>query len=153
MSPSHNRFQHTGRPLTSEDLDTVEKELGIQLPETLRSHYLRYNGGIPERKVSTAPGYLGFEVHEFDTMRYPQSATDAVFEEHYRMLVGRGLLPSTFIPFAINGGGDPFCISTVDGGIYFHPMDYDESRGPRFIRLADSLEEFVEGLLDEAPED
>src|SRR5262245_24425847 len=46
---SRNRFIHTREQLTTADLHELENALGVKLPDEFREHYLRNNGGSPER--------------------------------------------------------------------------------------------------------
>ncbi len=61
-------------------------------------------------------------------------------------------LPKVFLPFAIDGGGDPFLISLRDkdyGKIYFFRTDmYIEEVGALLL-LYDNFEEFINGLMTE----
>ena len=46
-----NVFYSVKRALTDEDLREFENENNIVMPLKIREHYLRFNGGYPERNV------------------------------------------------------------------------------------------------------
>ena len=46
-----NNFFGVKRALTDGDLKQFETEYNIAMPLTIREHYLKYNGGYPERNV------------------------------------------------------------------------------------------------------
>ena len=46
-----NVFHSVKKPLTNEDLRKFESENNIVMPLKIREHYLKYNGGYPERSV------------------------------------------------------------------------------------------------------
>ena len=46
-----NNFFCVKRALTDGDLKQFETEYNIAMPLKIREHYLKYNGGYPERNV------------------------------------------------------------------------------------------------------
>ena len=46
-----NVFHSVKKTLTNEDLRKFESENNIVMPLKIREHYLKYNGGYPERSV------------------------------------------------------------------------------------------------------
>lgn len=137
-----------GRPLTVADLDEVERAIGIALPPSLRAHYARYNGGTPERATFIAASGDDFDFGPFSTMRWRQHPHQVLFEETYRRIVlQEALVPAWLVPFAIDGGGNFFCMDRGDEAIHYVPMDVpgEPDAGER---IAESLVALVEGMVD-----
>jgi cell wall assembly regulator SMI1 len=44
-----NKFSGSSSAITAADLDHLESTIGKTLPPPFRNHYLKYNGGTPER--------------------------------------------------------------------------------------------------------
>ncbi|MFD2882367.1 SMI1/KNR4 family protein [Pseudomonas lini] len=44
-----NTFSNDEAAITPADLDHLESVIGKKLPTPFRNHYLKYNGGVPER--------------------------------------------------------------------------------------------------------
>lgn len=43
-------FINTSAAITKNDIDEIEKKLNVVLPKKLVLHYMKYNGGISEKK-------------------------------------------------------------------------------------------------------
>jgi cell wall assembly regulator SMI1 len=59
-----NRFGDVGDPVSESDVEAVEERIGFRLPDELRRHYLRVNGGRPERS------YFLRDDHDFELQRF-----------------------------------------------------------------------------------
>src|SRR5436853_6716691 len=98
-----------GRPLTSIDLATLERELGVKLPGDYHSFLLANNGGMP------SPGFI-------DVQGAPGSPTDIQVFFGVDRSVGsssltwnrrafQGRIPDRLLPIACDSGGNLFCVS------------------------------------------
>jgi hypothetical protein len=142
-------FSSTGRQLTAEDLVAVARRLGISIPSDLTAHYLRRNGGRPDRRYFEYNGYEN-ELLEFATMLESGSKAFS-FEATYEHLVGKEkVLPPSLVPFATNSGGDYYCVDSQTQEIYFwaHELSDEPSRALR--KAAPSLLWLLEHLQTEA---
>jgi cell wall assembly regulator SMI1 len=145
-------FEGTASPLSELDIRRVECRLGIQLPEDLKIHYLRHNGGSPR------PGFFhkdgdAYGVGEFLSMNTEKADNKASsFEWVYELLVVQTPeFPRGYIPFADDDtGGDLFLYSVKPGtfgSIMFYQHDcYEDDRHVLF--LAPSLKEFISSLSE-----
>lgn len=119
--------------------------LGFPLPEELREHYLRFNGGQPVPNLFPKDGEL-YEVHDFYPVRYGHS-----LEEAYRnVVIGNKWFPSHLIPIACDPGGDLFCYSVKPselGAIYLHQSDYYDDPERAVVFLAKDLATFLAALV------
>ena len=116
-------FTQVGRPLTVQDLAALEQLVG-ELPEELRQHYLRYNGGVPEKSCFTDDADAENEIDNFLTVGHRQYTDEVLLEDYYRAVVlDRQEFPTGYVPFARNGGDDLYVMSRDDGSIYFWAHD------------------------------
>ena len=141
-----NEIIKTTKPLSEEDIRQLEEQIGIAFPPVLKEHYLRYNGGrIADDKRVYQERDVEVGLKEFLSIRYPRYEGGLVLEYMYIKYVQKlQIIPSNFIPFAIDGGGFPFCFNIDDGTIYLCYLDesIDSPEGPmRYI--APSLSDFI----------
>jgi hypothetical protein len=139
-------FKNTDVDLTTRDIAEVENDLDIRFPDALRIHYLKVNGGDPAPYV--------YEDERVDTVvsaclplkseRGQRTAVDT-----YRHLVLElELVPKTFFPFAVDGGGDYFYVdcSSREGDVYLYR--HDTANEPR-VNLGIGLDGFWKRLKPE----
>lgn len=142
-----NKLTKTARRLKEADLVAIEKKIGFPLPKELRAHYLKHNGGVPERRhFVDAMGYE-YEIQRLVSMREPAFAGDVLFETSYENLVTKkGLIPKQLVLFARGSGGDFYCIDREDGAVVFYAMEHclEPKRAAR--KIAKSLAEFLDGM-------
>jgi hypothetical protein len=144
----NNEIQRTKQSLSATELNGVLDELGIDVPDDLKKHYLASNGGIPKRNLFQQ----GRSIHilqEFLPVKY--ASRGFRFEDTVRNLkLERNVLPEHLIPFAVDPGGDYFCISNrrEDFGHIF--IYRGESRSDRACQwLAKSIRDFIEQMVSE----
>jgi SMI1-KNR4 cell-wall len=115
------KFINSEEPLTTEKIAAFERELGLHFPPGLRGHYLRANGGSPERDV--------YEDENVDTMiqkclplRHGKGSAIRTYEV---LVLSKGLVPKHFFPFACDPGGDYFYVdcSSTRGMVYLYRHD------------------------------
>ncbi len=143
-----NRFIKTAQKLTDEDLAAVEAHIGRPIPPDLAAHYRVFNGGVPRRRFFMIRGEgVVASVQQFEPMRYARYQGEALFEDTVKSLVSeKKLIPPSLLPFAINEGGDFYCIDVNTQCIYFYAMDTDSPE--KAVRLiADSLRGWIDGMV------
>jgi hypothetical protein len=143
-------FRNVDVALSLNDIAKVETEISLTLPEPLRNHYLRWNGGQPEPCV--------YEDETIDTiiaeiLPLKSGAGRGTASKAYRTLVlEKKIMPKHFFPFAVDGGGDYFFAdcSNPDARVYFFRGDYWLSdREKCVVDLSVNFEGFLTHLKPE----
>ncbi len=146
-----NRFVSVGKKISENQIAMIEADLGITLPEELRNHYLKFNGGRPQKCYYTNV-IDTFVVDQFIPIKYGDFTFEDVYRQH---VIEDKIIPSYLIPFAIDPGGDYFCISVRaedKGKVFFFWTEFYEDL-KRAVRLvAPSFEDFIESMKKEPPE-
>ena len=72
-------------------------------------------------------------------------------------MVSKKVIPNTLLPFAIDDGGNFFCLDLTDGNICFYANDsfdsdssYAANHAKAYRWLASSCDAFIKGLKDES---
>lgn len=137
-------------PITEMDLAEIENRLGLVLPEDLRQHYLRFNGGHPLQNLFPKAGEY-FSISEFLPIKY--GTRGARLEDAYVDIVqGNDQFPSDLIPIANDAGGDFFCYCLAPdnlGAISFYQSDYYDDPSRAVVHLAKDLKGFLNSLVAE----
>lgn len=146
-------FEGTAPALSELDIRRVERKLGIRLPQDLKEHYLRFNGGTPRPDFFVKDGEA-YDVEQFFPMNIRKDV-GLIFEDTYLFLVHeKPEFPLGYIPFACDSAGDYFLYSVQPGSfgnIMFNSRaDYGDDDRYVFF-LAPSLREFINSLT-ECPE-
>lgn len=132
--------------LSADELKSVETSLGVSIPPALRDMWLTNNGGEldEERRVYQNDKYE-LDVKYFLPVLHTKNERVVKVEWLYNILVNdKKILPATMLPFAINGGGFPFCINMNDGAVYFANLESQKN-----IYLEQDLDSFVEKVITE----
>ncbi len=145
---NNNTILNPEGAVSAPDIDAVERRIGRTLPEPLRQHYLEANGGQPEKSSFLHEDGFELVVHQFLSMR-PGGKGD--FEDSFlHAKVDAPFLPDDLIPFAIDPGGDYFCISDDAarlGQIFFFYSEEADEPDEATVFLAPSLAEFIDDRL------
>lgn len=145
-----NEFSDVAPALSESDMRAVEREIGYQLPAELRQHYLRINGGAPERRYFLTKDGMELEINEFRPIAHRARPKQITIESTILDLVKtRRLIPEALVPFAVNSGGDFYCVDRRDQSIVYYTMDDCLNPGVATNRAADSLAEFIDGMVTE----
>lgn len=143
-------FIGSEQPVTSSDLDEVERAFGFSFPAAFRGHYLRHNGGSPEEYLFKQNDTV-FVVNNFFPIKYGR--INCLFEDVFRDLkIERQVLPKHLVAFADDPGGDYYCFSVgaKDAGtIWIYRGEYSDEPDRAVQLLAKSLNEFVENMVAE----
>jgi cell wall assembly regulator SMI1 len=148
MSTLH--FKEVSDPLTAADLAAIENQLGISLPLPLKEHFLKYNGGYPEKDnyiwsdgtLTTINCFGSFKSKGFFNI-------EALYID---LVVAENYISSGILPFATDDGGNFFCISCrkIDTGFiyYFNHDHYDVTSKEKALTLVDrkGFSHFIENF-------
>ncbi|MEQ4454254.1 SMI1/KNR4 family protein [Kosakonia sacchari] len=132
--------------LSADELQRVQASLGISFPGVLKAMWLAHNGGEleEERRVYQNDKYE-FDIKYFLPILHTRSEGIITVEWLYKTLVNeKKILPARMIPFAINGGGFPFCINTDDEAIYFANLENQKD-----IYLDPDFDSFINCIVTE----
>lgn len=151
-------FSKTESQLTSiQQIEEVEKYVGLDLPSEYKSHLLNHNGGqcIPsifkfnkkgKSEESCIDWFLAIYDGEYDNLKE--------YIRIYKLEEKR--LPTHILPIAHDPGGNLICISCGKddkGDIYFwdheNEVDYnlsDDQDYSNLFLIAKSFSEFIDGL-------
>ncbi|PIT22544.1 hypothetical protein BGI37_13685 [Snodgrassella alvi] len=156
-----NKFYDSEQAINRVDLNEVEKLLKIKIPVQLRQFLLHHNGGMPENNTWLDPESEFEEVviHELIPIKYYKKSNN---NKNYLMpsiaedLWDRKLLPETLLPFAIDAGGNYFCIDINNGKIYYYTLDtwsdnlsLTDNQNMNTHFLCNSFNEFISKLVCE----
>ena len=133
-------FSDISKSLTREDIETMESELGITLPDSFIDHYLVYNGGIPSKPYFYSEEDVETEIQIFSPIKYGFKDLDLRTVEQ------------KYILFKENGSNQ-ICINLDNGKVYIVYMDIGELDQKCFQFLANDFSEFLNGLSEESVED
>ena len=149
------QIQESNEPLTEEQLNVVQTELGLSLPLGYRQFLLEHNGGYPDAGVFRLPTgrremvdrFLGVHDGEYDNL--------VKYHKIYR-----DRLPFDLMPIAHDPGGNLICIGVTgerNGRVFFwdHEEEAEENTlptGQNVSPVANSFDAFWAMLttLDEA---
>lgn len=140
-------------PLNENDIERIEKEIGIKLPPEFQSFLLKYNGGKPKPDAVRYSGdYFDF-VAFFYGERFRSYASDLIPSVAFY----KELIPNHYLPIGESPGGDVYCLSLKNedyGSVYYwdHEIaNYDgEPWEENLIKLSISLSEFIDDLYEES---
>jgi len=119
-------FSNCGANLSLEDIGDIQQQLDLVLPEELVNHYLIHNGGIPSNSFWILEDGCSLWVKKFLPIKFPVG-TERTLEDSYLLMVAKNVMPNGLMPFAIDHGGNYFCIDT-SGEVYFYAVDgWDEA--------------------------
>jgi SMI1-KNR4 cell-wall len=143
-------FGGTSPPLTDFDLNEVERRFGFIFPSAFRRHYLKQNGGHPDKRYFVDENGTRI-LHDFLPIKASAIATLGTLETNVqRLKVERHLIPPHLVPFANDPFGNFYCFSVGEqdyGAIYWLKMEGKRKPGGDF--LSPSLDDFLAALKTE----
>jgi cell wall assembly regulator SMI1 len=150
-----NEFENTARSLTSDELEHVLDELGIEIPNDLKAHYLAYNGGNPKKYLFREDDVI-YVLQEFLPIKYApvgRRFEDVIHDLQDDLKRGCKVLPDYLIPFAIDPGGDYYCISNRQedlGSVFIFRGEHFDQPNRACKKLATSLRDFIDQMEEES---
>ncbi|WP_444626674.1 SMI1/KNR4 family protein [Flavobacterium columnare] len=146
-------FENTSLPLEKEDFIELSNKIKLNIPPDIINLYSIYNGGeIREDRYIYINEDTDMEVsvNTFFPIKYKRNENDSSIEERYDFFVNKKrLVPSNYIPFAMDDGGYPFCINIDNNKIYMAYLEDYEETNSHMRLVSDSLEHFVNNMLTE----
>jgi hypothetical protein len=123
-----NTFSDDETAITPAHLDHLESAIGKKLPSPFRNHYLKYNGGIPERTYWLSEDFdEPLEVAAFK----PIGGDSSSLLSTYQSMLKKQVIPAHLLPFANDWGGNFFCLNLDSGSIsYFTTDSFDSDLSP-----------------------
>ena len=150
-----NKFLNTKRLLTNDDLKQFESKFNVVMPEKIKKHYLKFNGGYPERSIF----HLGGRDREYAVNYFFSIGCEGgkTIEKTLSIIRDDSVFPSWLVPLADETGGDIFAYSTragEEGAIYYysHEFSYGENPEKYVTFLAKDIDTFLEALISDDDE-
>lgn len=148
-----NKFSDYEKAITPANLDQLESVIGKKLPAPFRNHYLKYNGGMPERAYWVSEDFFDpIEVASFRPITYGEPTLLST----YQLMLKKQVLPAHLLPFADDLGGNFFCLNLDSGAIsYFTTDTFDSDLSPEENQaesekpICSNFLRFVQGLIGE----
>jgi len=148
-----NKFSDYEKAITPANLDQLESVIGKKLPAPFRNHYLKYNGGMPERAYWVSEDFFDpIEVASFRPITYGEPTLLST----YQLMLKKQVLPAHLLPFADDLGGNFFCLNLDSGAISYYTTDtFDSDLSPEENQaesekpICSNFLRFVQGLIDE----
>jgi SMI1 / KNR4 family (SUKH-1) len=145
---------------SNKSLSELERLVNCSLPPAFKSLYSRWNGGTPS--LDWFPASDGFEpiwIHEFLPIQIKlenRGEVGPTIQSVREIALARGLIANDALPFAVDPGGNLFCLRIPDGSVFFwtnHDPNSTESLNgsPRHPgrTLCGTFEEFLQMLVSE----
>jgi cell wall assembly regulator SMI1 len=143
-------------PVKDADIDAVEAEMGVKVPEPYRRFLLQYNGGRPRpaRFVYGKGPYQDSRVHGFACIQQGH-----INDIRHLVQTFAGRIPKGTMPIARDPAGNLVLIGTTGdpaGKIFFwdHEQEAEEGQEADWRNVspvADSFDQFLESLHDQKP--
>lgn len=118
------RFVECDPPASDEEIDDLEKRVGLRFPEALRRLFREANGGRPEPYI-----YGDTDVSECLALRPGRGSAEWTYD---LLVASKQLVPRHFFPFAVDSAGDIFFVdcSSEEGQVYLwvHDTAYERVR-------------------------
>lgn len=151
-----NGFFSVKKTLTDEDLNKFEDENKVVMPLKIREHYLRFNGGYPERTVfCSTDEERKYIVNYFFSIGCGDGLT---LEKTLPLLRDEKIFPVWLVPLANDEGGNIFAYSIrngEEGAIYYYSHEFEYGENPeKYIKfLSQDIDSFLNCLDFEEDEE
>ena len=151
-----NNFFGVKRALTDGDLKQFETEYNIAMPLKIREHYLKYNGGYPERNVFySVEDERQYIVNYFFSIGCGEGMT---IEKTLPLLRDEKIFTIWLVPLANDEGGNLFAYSIrngEEGAIYYYSHEFEYGENPeKYIKyLSKDIDAFLNSLDFEEEEE
>jgi hypothetical protein len=116
------RFLQPEDRLSEDDIRWIETDLGMRLPNGVRSLYLAFNGGVPSAYVFTNAN-VDTVVAELLPLKAAGKGT--AVDTYRKLVLSLNLVAPSMFPFAVDGSGDYFLVDcrTDVGNVYLYRGD------------------------------
>lgn len=145
----NNAVRSVSSDITEEDIISTEVELSIKFPRSFTDFYKFVNGGYFVKNCWKTGDDIVYIVGQILPIKFPIATSSMTLENSFNLLKSRGLLPNNLIPFAVDLGGNYFCISVENEVIYWldHEISFTDDHNDAPVFIAPNMKSFVEGLL------
>jgi hypothetical protein len=155
-----NNFEHCEKTVSLLEIEQLENNLKYKLPNYFIEHYLKFNGGIPLKSWWYFNEDIDpLEIAQFKSIKYYNltlGSSTSLIDNCYYYMIERNVIPQNIIPFAIDWGGNFFCINQDDNSILFYTVDsfnddltLKENHKNAQLYLAPSFNVFINNLMSE----
>ena len=147
------KFINCDKKISTTEIESVENKYNFKYPEEIKKHYLKCNGGYPNK-----------ELYEYDGEEYKINYFLSIgnkvnsFEKIYELLRSDDVFPSWLIPFADDEGGNFFAFSVLEkdyGSIYYYSHEFELGEDPALYvkKISDNFSSFLSNLKMEEEDD
>ncbi len=138
-----------GAPLTEKQIERVERELDVKLPEEYRSFLLRHNGGRPRPDFFPVLGHKTLHSGRLEQLfGIARPAKESNVDWNYKSLIGQ--LPNYHFPIAAATEGDMVTLSLgrLDMGriYYWIRAEYNVTGDNEAYFVAGDFAKFLDAL-------
>ncbi|MEL7937806.1 SMI1/KNR4 family protein [Pseudomonas delhiensis] len=154
------KFYKSGPSISLPDIELLEKIVNHSLPEDFKQFYLTHNGGIPDRDWwDSDDNYDPVRVKRFKIIARTNEAysNDTKYLDALYTTMTKKVVPETLLPFAIDDGGNFFCLDLTENNICLYAIDsFDNNISPEsnhanaYRWLTGSFENFINNLKHES---
>lgn len=146
-------ISNSSKQLTSEDIISMENDIGYSLPTEFINKYLKFNGGVPDNAYFYVEKDEDFvEISFFIPIKYPsEKLGELEVSKSYHKLNTIGV-PKNYLPFAVDWGGNYFSIDLSNSDIVLLLMDLGEFSDESVKYLTTGFENFIDSLEEEGEE-
>ncbi|MBQ3599735.1 MAG: SMI1/KNR4 family protein [Lachnospiraceae bacterium] len=142
-------FVNTSKAIGIDDIIEIERKINLVLPKQLVKHYIKYNGGIPEKRfLYSCISDIETSVQTFLSMKY-KNEIGYTLEDMYLHFVNKNVIQKKYVPFACDAGSNLFCIDVETGKIVIVWMDMGEVNESMIPVLSNSFDEFIDSLEED----
>ena len=143
-------LENPAKKLDGKDFEYLNNILGINFPSDLKNIYLSWNGGEIENERVVLISKLNeheYAIDSFLPIRYKRYDGDLTIDDEYMLFTSKGFIPNWILPFAVDGGGFPFCYDLNSGNIIFCNMEHFSNNFEHMEIICHSLHEFISNLM------
>lgn len=156
----NNNFEHCKKNISLFEIEQLENSLKYKFPNDFVEHYLQFNGGVPLKSWYYINNDIEpLEIATFKSIKHCDLTLDSstsLIDNCYYYMIEKKVIPQNIIPFAIDWGGNFFCINQDDNSVLFYAIDLfndeltlEENHKNAQLYLAPSFDVFINNLMSE----
>ncbi|EPE7491968.1 SMI1/KNR4 family protein [Cronobacter universalis] len=155
-----NKFHNCEVSINNADIERLEAQVAYKFPDSFVNHYLKYNGGVPEKSWwDSEDEFEPIEIADFKAIKTAASDgknASSTINGCYNLMISRQVIPNSLIPFGNDWGGNFFCINKNDDSVVFYAVDafddelsLEDNHNNLQRKLSPTFEEFINSLRSE----
>jgi hypothetical protein len=127
------KFVECDPPASDQEIDDLEKRVGLRFPEGLRRLFREANGGRPE-PYNYSDGAHDTDVSECLALRPGKGSAEWTYD---LLVSSKKLVPKHFFPFAVDSGGNTFFVdcSSAEGAVYLYVHELPVEHVPLNVNI------------------